>query len=160
MKALGKVLFLLIVVALIAFGAWKALDSTLFADDEPTPVVNGTATLPTNVPPPATEPKPLSEDEAFASTSADTDTDPEDLKLSCEAADNILSELYDMRQEGKSYDQALNFLQDDGSIPEEHVNLFVGLANSLWSSPKDQLRPKAEITEQFSEQCLKIEQTQ
>lgn len=159
MKALGKILFLLIVVALIAFGAWKALDSTLFADDEPTPVVNGTAILSTNIPP-TTEPKPLSEDEAFASTSSDTATDPEDLKLSCEAADSILSELYDMRQEGKSYDQALNFLQDDGSIPEEHVNLFVTLANSLWSSPKDQLRPKDEITEQFSEQCLKIEQAQ
>lgn len=160
MKALGKILFLLIVIALIIFGVWKALDKTLFVDEEPAPTVRGTITTPATVPPPTTEPKPISEEEAFASTSADNTTDSEDVKLSCEVADDIFIQLYDMRKSDKSYEQALAFLKNDSTISEEHIKLFTSLADSLWSNPKEQLRPKDEVSAAFSEQCLKIEQTQ
>lgn len=155
MKVFGKFLFLLLLVVLIAFGAWKALDSTLFADEEASPSTSTVAIVP-----PTTEPKPLSQDEAFASTSADSTTDQEEVKLTCEVADDILVKLYDIRMNDKTHEEAITFLKEETNIPEGYIELFISLANSLWASSKNQLKSKEEITVQFNEQCLKLEQAQ
>lgn len=154
MKSLGKVFFLLIIVGLIVFAAWKVIDSTLFADENTT---LPPATQIVQTPPPVQEPETLTQDQAFESTSDDTSAATAEIKLTCQVADTIITKLYDMRASHADYDQAVDFIHNNEDIPSSQVDAFVDFAHTLWNLPIGKLGSKETVLTSFNARCQQLE---
>lgn len=152
MKALGKVFLLLVFVGVIVLIAWKAIDSTLFAEEEnAVPAVAQLEQAPSTI----EEPKALTQDQAFESTTDDTPV-PTEAKLTCLAVNKVIAKLYEMRTSHKDYEQAVDFIQSDDSVPASQADAFVKFAHQLWDKPIDKLEPLATFLEEFNTQCKQL----
>ncbi|ETD70427.1 hypothetical protein V757_07935 [Pelistega indica] len=157
MKAIIKVLMVLGILGLVTFGAWKVLDSTLFAEedtDTSTPAITADANINNEA---QNKPKTMSKDEAFSQTSDDDNGNDTNEQLTCEAANDTIQKLYDMRMKDKPVSDALTYIEDEATIPEQYLEAFKTFSNLLWSTSKDHIKPLSELREQFSEKCLNAE---
>lgn len=154
MKSLGQVLLLLALVGVIGFGALKAIDSTLFEEEEG--VATSAANLEQILTSPTAGPKTITQKQAFESTTDDSSTETEAI-LTCKTTDEIIAKLYDMRMANKDYGLAVDFIQDDTSIPSSQADSFVEFAHQLWELPVDQLTPRKAILEKFNMECEKLD---
>lgn len=161
MKAFGKFLLLLALVLGITFFAWKLLETSLFNDeDEPVPPVSGVI-IPTQTTQP--DPPPLQKQEdLYQSTSSDEPAPPlaSSGSFTCQASVAIIGKLYDLKNGGKSQEEANEFISNDNSIPDEQVGSFIEFANTLWNSPSDKIVPKTQFLNNFLQQCQSIEKEQ
>ncbi len=156
MKSLGKFLLLLAFIGAVVLVGWKLLDNTLFGTEEDPPVLESSQNLP-STPSPTVEPPKLSSDDVYSSTSADENiaTSP---NLTCEAADEIVGQLYDLRVADKSEEEVADFISNADNIPDEQVDSFLNFAKSLWATPKESLVARDVFIDQFMQQCRGIEQ--
>jgi len=161
MKAFSKFLLLLALVLGITFFAWKVLETSLFSDeDEPTPPVSGVI-----VPSPSTQPEPppiQKQEDLYQSTSSDEPTPPlaSSSNFTCQASVTIIGKLYDLKNAGKTQEEANEFISNDNSIPDEQVGSFIEFANTLWNSPANKIVPKTQFLDNFLQQCQSIEKEQ
>lgn len=152
MKALSKVFLLLIVVGIIALIAWKAIDSTLFAEEEnANPAVVQLEQAHSAI----EEPKALTQDQAFESTTDDTPI-PTEAKLTCQTVNEVIAKLYEIRTSHKDYKQAVDFIHSDDSVPASQADAFVKFAHQLWDKPIDKLEPIETFLEEFNTQCKQL----
>lgn len=155
MKLFGKFLMLLAIIAVIVLVGWKLLDNTLFGTEDP-PVVESSQSLP-RAPAPVVEPPTLSTDDVYSSTTGEESLAPSP-NLTCEAADDIVGKLYDLRVADKSEEEVLEFISNDENIPDEQVPSFFNFAKSLWATPKEQLVTRETFVKEFMDQCRSVEQ--
>lgn len=153
MKALLKVILLLVLIGLIVFGLWKAVDATLFADEDT--ALPPSAQLIKNTHPSPQEPQEITQDQAFESTSDDSPLVSEE-QFTCKDADKIITALYDMRLSHKSYEQAAEFIQNEPSIPSSQIDPFLELAHGWWDMPIEKLGNRDSVKAHFEEQCKKV----
>ncbi|MFV9473083.1 hypothetical protein ACM5Q9_01470 [Advenella sp. RU8] len=161
MKAFGKFLILLALVLGITFFAWKLLETSLFNDeDEPTPPVSGVI-IPSKIT--QHEPPPIQKQEdLYQSTSSDEPAQPlvASSNFTCQASVKIIGKLYDMKNAGKTQDEANEFISNDNSVPDDQVGSFIEFANTLWNSPANKIVPKAQFLDNFLQQCKSLEKGQ
>ena len=157
MKSFGKFLLLLAFIGALLLISWKLLDSSLFDAQEDPPALTSSQTLPSEAPKPV-EPPTLSSDDVYSSTSADDSNIAPSPNLTCEAADEIVGQLYDLRMADKTEEDVAGFITNDDNIPDEQVDSFLNFAKSLWATPKDQLVARDAFIQQFMQQCRGIEQ--
>ena len=157
MKSFGKFLLLLVFIGVAVLISWKVLDSTLFGTDEDPPALASSQTLP-SAPAKPVEPPALSTDDVYSSTSAEDNTLAPSPNLTCEAADEIVGQLYDLRMADKSEEEVAGFITNDDNIPDEQVDSFLNFAKSLWATPKEQLVARETFIQQFMQLCRGIEQ--
>lgn len=161
MKAFGKFLLLLAVVLGITFFAWKLLETSLFNDeDELAPPVSGVvvpAQTTQSAPPPIQK-----QEDLYQSTSSDEPAPSvaSGSSFTCQASVAIIGKLYDLKNAGKSQEEANDFISNDNSIPDEQVGSFIEFANTLWNSPSDKIVPKTQFLNNFLQQCQSIEKGQ
>ncbi len=156
MKSFVKFLLLLAFIGALVLIAWKLLDNTLFGTEEDPPTLESSQALPSKPITPA-EPPSLSTDDVYSSTSAEENIAPSP-NLTCEAADEIVGKLYDLRMADKSEEEIADFIANDDNIPDEQVESFLNFAKSLWATPKEQFVAREAFIEQFMQQCRGIEQ--
>ncbi|MDY0271718.1 MAG: hypothetical protein RBR37_04350 [Advenella sp.] len=161
MKAFGKFLLLLVLVLGITFLAWKLLETSLFnEEDEAAPPVSGVI-----VPSPTTQPEPppiQKQEDLYQSTSSDEPVPAvvSSGNFTCQASVTIIGKLYDLKNTGKTQEEANEFISNDNSVPDEQVGSFIEFANTLWNSPADKIVPKTQFLDNFLQQCQSIEKAQ
>ncbi|HBP30513.1 MAG: hypothetical protein ACTIKR_13820 [Advenella sp.] len=154
MKSFIKLLILLLVAAAIAFGAWKIIETTLFNDDD----VELPQQSELRQPPPAPVPPPKQEDPYQNAQGEDASNDSAPVTLTCIDASKIIAELYDMRVNGKTQDEANEAVSNNTAIPDERVSSFIEFVELLWSTPKEKIVEKNRFIKDFTANCDKLAQ--
>lgn len=161
MKAFSKFLILLVLVLGATFLAWKLLETSLFNDeDELPPPVSG---ITTPSPSPQPEPPPVQKQaDLYQSTSSDepAPSPAASSDFTCQASVQIIGKLYDLKNAGKTQEEANDFISNDNSVPDEQVGSFIEFANSLWNSPANKIAPKKQFLDNFLQQCQSLEKEQ
>lgn len=154
MKSFIKLLILLLIAAAIAFGAWKMIETTIFNDDDVDPPLQSEL----RQPPPAPAPPQKQEDPYQNAQGEDASNDSAPVTLTCTDASKIIGELYDMRVNGKTQDEANEAVSNNAAIPDERVSSFIEFVELLWSTPKDKITEKNRFIRDFTANCEKLEQ--
>lgn len=145
----------------LRFFAWKLLETSLFnEDDEISPPISGVIAP---SPAPQSEPPPIQKQEdLYQSTSSDEPAPPlvSSSNFTCQASVQIIGKLYDLKNTGKTQEEANDFISNDSSVPDEQVGSFIEFANTLWNSPSDKIVPKNQFLDNFLQQCQSIEKEQ
>ncbi|MGO1767342.1 MAG: hypothetical protein ACTH1W_08710 [Advenella sp.] len=145
-------LILLLVAAAIAFGAWKIIETTLFNDDDVEPPQQSEL----RAPPPAPAPPPKPEDPYQNAQGEDSSNDSAPVTLTCDDASKIIADLYDMRVNGKSQDEANEVVSNNAAIPDERVSSFIEFVDLLWSTSPDKIAEKDRFIKDFTANCEKL----
>lgn len=153
MKSFIKLLILLLVAAAIAFGAWKIIETTIFNDDDVEPAQQSEL----HQPPPAPAPPQKQEDPYQNAQGDDASSDSAPATLTCTDASKIIAELYNMRVNGKTQDEANEAVSNNESIPDQRVSSFIEFVELLWSTPKDKIAEKNRFIKDFTANCEKLE---
>lgn len=154
MKSFIKLLILLAVAAAIAFGAWKIIETTLFNDDDVDPPQQSEL----HQPPPQPAPPPKQEDPYQNAQGDDASSDTAPSTLTCGDASKIIGNLYDMRVNGKTQEEANEAVSNNDSIPDERVSSFIEFVELLWTTPKAKITDKSRFIKDFSANCEKLMQ--
>ena len=154
MKSFIKLLILLLVAAAIAFGAWKIIETTLFNEDDVEPPQQSEL----RAPPPAPVPPPKPEDPYQNAQGDDSSNDSAPATLTCTDASKIIAQLYDMRVDGKTQDEANEAVSNNTAIPDERVSSFIEFVQLLWSTPQDKIAEKDRFIKDFTANCEKLAQ--
>jgi len=163
MKAFSKFLILLVLVLGLTFIAWKVLETSLFNEEDditPSPM-SGVVAPAANT---QVEPPPIqNQEDLYQSTSSDEPPPPLETQadsLTCQASVTIIGKIYDLKESGKTLDEANEFISNDDSVPDAQVSSFIEFANTLWNSPAEKIVPKAAFLKNFLQQCQSLEKEQ
>lgn len=183
MKSTSKLLVLLVIIIVIGAIAWKTLGSQETTPTETKAAESTAQTTSTQESAPATqenapatqeastteqntaapqEPAAAQTEAATNSTSPATTTetpaaDNTSGELTCDKADKIVTDIFDMRVGNKSLDEALAYLQNTASLPEQELNAFAQFARGLWGVPIEKIDAKQQVAV-FHEQCITLAQ--
>lgn len=181
MKSTSKLLVLLVIIIVIGAIAWKTLGSqeatptetkaaestaqttqeSAPATQENAPATQEASTTEQNTAAPQ-EPAATQTEAAPNSTSPATTTetpaaDNASGELTCDKADKIVADIFDMRVGNKSLDEALAYLQNTASLPEQELNAFSQFVRGLWEVPIEKIDAKQQVAV-FHEQCITLAQ--
>ena len=152
MKSLINFLILVLIVAIVGFLGWSALDKTLFADaEQQVPPQEETGIPAAPQPTPEAPIIAISPEEAFGTTSDNTPA--QDAEISCENAGETIGAIYDMHIEGKSTTEISQYLAGLDAYSQTEIEMYSQIAQSIEDAPSDQLLPRQEMVEQFRLQC-------
>lgn len=151
MKSLINFLILVLIVAILGFFGWSAIDKTLFADaEQQLPPAEETG-IPTTPQPAPEAPTAISSEEAFGTTSDSSQASAMD--FNCTNASEIIGVIYDMHIDGKSTNEISQYLAGLEKFNQSEIEMFSQIAQSIKNAPSDQLLPRQEMIEQFKSQC-------
>lgn len=184
MKSTSKLLVLLVIIIVIGAIAWKTLGSQettpsetkaaestaqatptqesaptaqQAAPTESTATAQNTAATQESAPATQTEAATASDTPAAAATTETPAADNTSGELTCDKADKIVADIFDMRVGNKSLDEALAYLQNTASLPEQELNAFSQFARGLWGVPIEKIDAKQQVAV-FHEQCITLAQ--
>lgn len=151
MKSLINFLILLLIVTVLGFLGWSALNKTLFADAEDQIPPQEETGIPTTPQPKPEEPIAISPADAFGATS---DSNPAiEMDFNCLEASKTIGAIYDMHIEGKSTNEISQYLAGLDKFTQADIEMFSQIAQHIKDAPSDQLLPRNEMIEQFKLQC-------
>lgn len=151
MKSLINFLILLLVVAVLGFGVWFAVDKSLFGDAEQQVPPQEEIGIPVTPPPAPETPSEISSEDAYSATAGSS----EDIVsgTSCEKAGETIGVIYDMHMDDKSTEEISQYLAGLEKFDQDEIEMFTQIAVSIKNAPRDQLLPRTEMINQFKQQC-------
>ncbi|MDO5667467.1 MAG: hypothetical protein Q4G44_06550 [Alcaligenaceae bacterium] len=151
MKSLINFLILLLVVAALGFGAWFAVDKSLFGDAEQQVPPQEEIGIPATPPPALDTPSEISSEEAFGTTAGSG----EDIvsTTSCTKAGETIGVIYDMHMDNKSTEEISQYLAGLEKFDQDEIEMFTQIAESIKNAPAEQLLSREEMINQFKQQC-------
>lgn len=157
MKSLINFLILVLIVTVLGFLGWSALDKTLFADAEDQIPPQEETRIPATPQPAPEEPTAISSADAFGATS---DSSPAmEMDFNCLDASKTIGAIYDMHSEGKSANEISQYLAGLDKFSQSEIEMFSQITQHIKDAPSDQLLPRDEMVEQFKLQCEAAEES-
>lgn len=153
MKSLIKFVILVLIVLGIGAAVWFAVDRSLFADAEQQIPPQEETGIPAITPQASVEaPAAMSDQEAFQSTSEST-VDATVETISCGPASEAIGRVYDMHTQGQSSEAVGQYLAGLDQLNPLEYDIVSQAAESITTSPADQLLPRTQLIEEFKSFC-------